>query len=491
MTKRITTEEFIKRAIKIHGNKYNYSKVEYVNIQTKVILSCPIHGDFKVTPNHHLYMKAGCPHCGIEKRATSHEITKEDFLKKCIVKFGNKFDYSNINYTDYNTPVDIICPIHGSFKMKPSIHIRTKTGCQKCGTNLMKKAIAAMDNATFINKCIAVHGDKYDYSQTEYHSYKKMVKIGCKIHGIFEMLPQTHIKGYGCPVCLQQEKANEEARKYMVIEQRKQYRELIKQKKEISRKLLNKRNSIRKGPYSKSEFIEMAKIIHNNDYSYDKVDFINMNIPIWIHCLKHNYDFKQKPIKHLKGQGCPKCIGRHKTTTEFIEEAILIHGNRYNYDLVEYKDCNTKVRIKCKEHGEFWQSPSKHIGGKGCPKCETSYLELSVLAYLKNNSNIKIETQKQFKWLKTNRTMPLDIFLPDYNIAIECQGEQHFRDTTLYGANNAFEKQKRKDILKYNLCKEHGIRILYFTDKKYKLPTAYLDKIYTSYEELLETILHS
>lgn len=97
MTKRITTEEFIKRAIKIHGNKYNYSKVEYVNIQTKVILSCPIHGDFKVTPNHHLYMKAGCPHCGIEKRATSHEITKEDFLKKCIAKFGNKFDYSNIN----------------------------------------------------------------------------------------------------------------------------------------------------------------------------------------------------------------------------------------------------------------------------------------------------------------------------------------------------------------------------------------------------------
>lgn len=232
----------------------------------------------------------------------------------------------------------------------------------------------------------------------------------------------------------------------------------------------------------------MAIIIHGNDYSYDKVHFTNMNTPVTIYCRKHNCNFEQKPIKHLKGQGCPKCIGRNKTTEEFTEEAKAIHGDRYIYDLAEYKNCDTKVKIKCSKHGVFKQTPSKHLSGRGCPKCDSSYLELSVLTYLKSNSDINIETQKQFKWLKTKRTMPLDFFLPDYNIAIECQGEQHFMNTTLYGTNGAFEKQKSKDLLKYNLCKEHGIRILYFTDKRYKLPSCYIDKVYTSYEDLLKEI---
>lgn len=113
---------------------------------------------------------------------------------------------------------------------------------------------------------------------------------------------------------------------------------------------------------------ERFRNIHSLKYDYSEVVYINMNTKVDIICPKHGI-FSQFPHKHLCGNGCPKCSGKNKTTEEFLYEIIKIHGNRYDYSMIEYINTSTKLKIICKEHGVFEQMPSKHLCGKGCPKC--------------------------------------------------------------------------------------------------------------------------
>lgn len=130
----LTTEQFIEKAIlhPKHGNKYDYSLVEYQGAKEKVIIICPMHGQFKVTPNGHLNGD-GCPKCG-------REIVKNILLKpqdewiidaQEIHGYGT-YDYSLVEYKGKNIPVKIICSIHGIFTRKPSDHIWQQAGCPKC-----------------------------------------------------------------------------------------------------------------------------------------------------------------------------------------------------------------------------------------------------------------------------------------------------------------------------------------------------------------------
>ena len=109
------TEKIIEKFKKVHGDRYDYSKVNFTKTTEKVIIICPEHGEFEQTPHAHLKGQ-GCPHCGILKRAKSKTDTKEDFIKKAKEIYGETYDYSNVNYINNKTPVSIICPIHGEFK---------------------------------------------------------------------------------------------------------------------------------------------------------------------------------------------------------------------------------------------------------------------------------------------------------------------------------------------------------------------------------------
>jgi hypothetical protein len=124
----------------------------------------------------------------------------------------------------------------------------------------------------------------------------------------------------------------------------------------------------------KNKFINRSNIIHNNLYDYSKIDYKNMNTKVDIVCQKHGV-FQQIPNSHSRGQGCPKCgkikNGANKTKRakkEFIEKANLLHKNKYDYSLVEYKNSQTKVIIICPDHGEFKQKPNGHLSGQ-CVKC--------------------------------------------------------------------------------------------------------------------------
>ena len=120
---KLTTEEFIKKAREVHGERYDYSKVNYVNNKTKVCIVCPEHGEFWQIPNLHLRGN-GCSLCGVKRRINQQTYTKDTFLKLAIEKHGEKYDYSKINYIDTNTKICIVCPKHGDFWQKPSACLR-------------------------------------------------------------------------------------------------------------------------------------------------------------------------------------------------------------------------------------------------------------------------------------------------------------------------------------------------------------------------------
>lgn len=191
---RKTTEQFIEDAKQIHGEKYDYSKVEYVNAKTKICIICKEHGEFWQTPTHHL-SGYGCPKCRYIKSANKNRKTKEWFIEESRKIHGDKYDYSKSEYQRRDKSVCIICPKHGEFYQLPGNHLKGH-GCPTCGGN---KKYTLED---FVEKANKVHGNKYDYSKVKYINSMSKVCIICPKHGEFWQAPICHInRHYGCPIC--------------------------------------------------------------------------------------------------------------------------------------------------------------------------------------------------------------------------------------------------------------------------------------------------
>ena len=357
--------------------------------------------------------------------------TKEEFIKDARKKHGDKYDYSKVEYVNSATKVCIICPEpeHGEFWQTPSNHLKDR-GCPKCKVDKIRERLTSTKE-DFIKKAKKIHGDKYDYSKVDYVNSKTKVCIICHEHGEFWQEANSHLSGCGCPKCAN-ETVGERCRS------------------------------------SKEEFIKKANKVHKNKYDYSKVQYIGAHTKVCIKCPEHG-EFWQTPNSHLSGYGCTKCgienrcEKRTSTKEKFIEKAKEIHGDKYDYSKVDYVNCDTKVCIICHEHGEFWQRPNDHTKGAGCPKCNLSHFERSVMNYL-DNMGITYDYQKRFNWLGRQS---LDFYLPDYNVGIECQGEQHFFPVDFAGkgvewACKEFDKLIERDKCKKTLCEEHGIKLLYF-----------------------------
>ena len=198
--------DFIEKANLIHNNKYDYSKVSYIDWCTKVKIICPIHGEFEQIPNNHL-KGCNCPKCG--------NIIRNDILRKSLFKFivdsqnihKFKYDYSKVYYQTTHKKVIIICPIHGEFEQSPSHHING-SGCPYCSG-------CKHNNKTFIDKAELVHGYKYDYSLVNYINKRIPVKIICPIHGEFEQKPDYHLRGSGCQIC-NESKGEKQIKKFLI-----------------------------------------------------------------------------------------------------------------------------------------------------------------------------------------------------------------------------------------------------------------------------------
>jgi len=196
--KRINTEQFISRAIGIHGDKYDYSKVEYKNKDTKVCIICPEHGEFWQTPSNHWQGK-GCPKCGHDRTNKSKVLSNEEFIKRARIKHSNKYTYNKTKYCGFDKDVIVTCPEHGDFLINAHQHISNGTGCPICAK--LNKGPARLTTNEFINKAIEVHGNKYDYSRVNYTLSTDKVEIICSKHGSFWMTPNKHLTGECCPRC--------------------------------------------------------------------------------------------------------------------------------------------------------------------------------------------------------------------------------------------------------------------------------------------------
>lgn len=243
---------------------------------------------------------------------------------------------------------------------------------------------------------------------------------------------------------------------------------------------------------TQEEWIRRANLKHNSKYDYSKLKYKNAWSKVVVICHEHG-EFLLEANSHIKGTGCKLCgyiesANKQSSSKEdFIKQANVIHSNKYDYSLVEYKNCKTKVKIICSEHGVFEQTPNSHINGttsQGCPCCKESKGELKIREWLKIN-NIQFETQKTFNGCKGKRLLRFDFYLPDYNLCIEFDGVQHYRPFSWnYKVSkevkiNNFEEVKLKDKIKSDFCKNNGIKLLRIPYWKIKN----IDKILSNYIE--------
>lgn len=428
-------ELFIEKSRKIHGDKYDYSDVEYVNSKTKVCIICnkideitgDKHNEFWQTPYGHL-SGSTCPKC------TGHFMNQEIFIKKANVIHNNKYDYSKVEYKASLEKVCIICPDHGDFFQTPSSHLQGQ-GCSKCSN------VYRYNTKEWIEQSKKVHGDRYDYSKVVYVNNSTKICIVCKEHGEFWQTPANHIKGKNCPKCT--------------------------------------------GHFmDKNFFLDKAKELYKDErghplYDYLLVDYIDSSTHVTIICHKtdpitgkEHGAFSKTPNKHLSGQGCPICgnksggLKNSLTNSEFIKRADT---DNFEY-LTEYVNAKSKIHIRCKKCGhKFWQEAFSHLSGCGCPVCKESKLEKEVTKYL-NEQNIKHEKQKKFEWLGRQS---LDFYLPDYNMAIECQGIQHFEPRDFFGGDTELAKIIKRDNSKLKKCLANNIEMIYVIDNEKYLENKY------------------
>lgn len=406
-------EEFILKAKLIHGDKYDYSLSEYTHSHHKIKIICPNHGVFEKTTGNHINNKQGCFEC-------LKNINNEKFISKSTVIHNGKYDYSKVEYIDNRTKVKIICTKHGEFEQTPNNHL-SGSKCRTCkyeniSINSRKSSVI------FIQDSIKKHGSKYDYSLVNYINNKTKVKIICKVHGIFEQKPDAHLFGQGCIKCSGKEKINRE------------------------------------------EFIKRSINKHGNKYDYSLVEYVDKKVKII--CRLHG-TFEQNPKGHLKGIGCWKCKKNYPLThDDFLKKSKEIHFDKYDYSKSEYKSSLSKLIIICKNHGEFKQTPNKHITLKqGCPRCNDSKGENYINDYLKYN-NIKFIREKRFNGCKNKFSLPFDFYLPIFNICIEYDGIQHFEPIEIWGGHKSLIKTIMRDNIKNEYCKKNNIKLIRISYKE-------------------------
>ena len=331
----------------------------------------------------------------------------------------------------------------------------------------------------FIEKANKKHNHKYDYSKVKYIDSKTKVCIICPEHGEFWQTPSAHVRGHSCPICSNKKRGKHSITTENLIEKyKKMYGDTYTYGKTIyadaNTKIcvtcpihgdfyilpfnhLNGQGCPKcKGRnLAQEEIIEKFKQIHYDKYDYSKVSFNKIKEKVCIVCPKHG-EFWQTPQKHLKGQGCPICGGTSKlTTNQFIKKSNEIHQFKYDYSNSIYVNNKTYIDIICPKHGLFRQLPYNHLNGHGCPKCVETISKAECLVY-----NFVKNIDKDIAQSKRDIIYPyeLDLYSSKYNIAIEFDG--------LYWHNEK-NVDNNHHINKTELCEKQGIQLIHIFEDEW------------------------
>lgn len=191
----MTTAEFIDKAKVVHGDKYDYSRVEYKNTGTKVAIVCPEHGEFHMTPNSHL-VGQGCKKCGLRLRSANNTKTTAQFIEEAKAVHGNRYSYERTEYVGALEKVTITCKEHGDFEQRAVLHLRG-SGCAICA------GVAPLGFTRFEQRANRVHGGKYEYGDTNFSRVADRIQVKCPTHGTFGVSAHNHLyDGVGCQKCM-------------------------------------------------------------------------------------------------------------------------------------------------------------------------------------------------------------------------------------------------------------------------------------------------
>lgn len=346
------------------------------------------------------------------------ERTKK-FMDKATLVHKSKYDYSKVNYVNTDTKVEIICPVHGSFWQTPHDHL-SGHGCPMCNGGKL------LTTENFIKRATKVHNGFYDYSKVKYTGNNKKIIIICPIHGEFSQEANSHLQGHGCPSCFKNKLSNRER-------------------------------------YITDTFVKLANEVHHNKYDYSKTIYERSTKKVTIICPEHG-EFRQTPSHHLSGRGCHKCGGCFKhTTTTFINKAMEVHCGKYSYNKVNYTNGNSIITITCPKHGDFKQRAGSHLMGEGCPRCQRSRGENKIEQYLTKHK-LKYTAQYKIPDCKHKKPLPFDfaVFNEDGSLKclIEYQGIQHFKPIKHFGGIKGLLDRQLKDKIKKTYCENNSITLI-------------------------------
>lgn len=283
---RLTTEAFIVKAKKVHGDRYDYSASAYLRSNTKISIICSEHGHFQQTPGNHL-QGMGCLFCGFKNAGQYHKKDTESFIAEAKAIHGDLYDYSLTQYKGAREKLTIVCTKHGPFEQVAHVHVQGEigAGCERCSYDERGER-ARMSFDAFLRRANKAHHGFYDYSDAEEQFVDTSTKITviCPNHGPFSQAPNLHMVGQGCSVC------------------------------GTARAATSLRKSIQ-------SFVKEANEIHGYKYEYSEVEYAGAFVGVKIICPLDG-PFLQSPTSHLSGIGCPKCSRRQQGAPRNLTRAL-------------------------------------------------------------------------------------------------------------------------------------------------------------------------
>ena len=403
--------------------------------------------------------------------STRLENLKQSLIKSIKEVYGDSIDTSEIDYKGYLTPVKLICIHHCDtpiFLCPDTIKRRLKLGinlCNKCSEELKMKG-DDQKKEEFIKQFKDKFPEKdYDFSESIYVNTITKMKVHCNKHNTdFEITPFRLINGEeSCPEC----------KKIKMAEARRKSEE--------------------------EDFFDYMRTEHP-EFDISEAHYVNSLTPLRLICRKHPDELMYESpwnikygIPRIQREICPKCTeerNREESKKEFIRRAKEIHGDKYNYDNIEFINFSSHVKgIKCNKCGKICeQSANSHLNGYNCCSCyhSNSYAELYVNGWLKENNieyqsevihpDSEIHGRREF-----GVRIDFQLVYNNINYWIEPAGEQHYKFVSLYQKDyNYFLSQVKRDENVKAYCKENNIIYIEIPYKYHKK-----EKIYSLLNEII------
>lgn len=383
----------------------------YVNAKTNIEHHCLIHDVYWDARPDNILHGNGCSECRSNKISNFHSKSNDEYVLQLKEKNPNVIPLEG--YINNKTPILHKCLIHDvEWKTTPS-NALLGHGCSECRKQKIsgkkyKSHEQYVEELRFINPyIIAIE----EYAGAHTPILHKCLKDGY----VWSTSPHSILIGNGCPMCA---------------------------------------NRIRR---THDEYVNAVKDINNNIEVTG--EFVNTHTETSHKCLICGYEWEAKPCNILIGNGCPNCAGNiKKSHDEYVHEISLLNPDIEVIGI--YINAKTPILHRCKIDGcEWYAAPTNVLDGRGCPRCGESSGERMIRQWLDKN-NILYEYQKSFLDCRDKKPLPFDFYLPEYNICVEYDGEQHYKSVDYFGGEEAFQKRVKHDKVKTEYCYKNSIRLL-------------------------------